>query len=268
MKFSLSIGLAVLSIGINAKELKADLIQKASTVTGQQDGKADPGQVKSDTSDENFINICAGKTLTNGKQIEAGSCNGIPMGDIPSKNNMVSSMIIFPKTGEPVKASQSFDIKVKVTNMVTGFFTNPLETYYAAPQKLEGGKVVGHTHVTVQDMGNTMNPDTPLAPDKFSFFKGINDKADGNGVLTATVTDGLPIGKYRICTLTSAANHQAVIMPVAQRGAQDDCTKFEVTVDGGSGGGNKAKDNKDDDSKNGGVNKAKDNKEDKSKNGG
>jgi len=28
--------------------------------------------------------------------------------------------------------------------------------------------------------------------------------------------------------MTAAANHQPVIMPVAQRGAQDDCVRFSV----------------------------------------
>ncbi|POS83030.1 hypothetical protein EPUL_005962, partial [Erysiphe pulchra] len=186
MKLSLTIGLAVLAIGINTKELKQNLIQKASA---QANGKAGI-----DTSDENFINVCDGKTPTNGKQNEAGSCNGIPMGEIPSKSNMVSSIITFPKTGETVKAGQSFDIKVKVANMETGFFADPQKSYYAAPQKLKNGKVIGHTHVTVQDMGNTMNPDTPLTADKFSFFKGIDAKADSSGLLSATVTDGLPVG--------------------------------------------------------------------------
>lgn len=31
------------------------------------------------SSDENFINTCVGKTLTNGLQVKGGSCNGIRM---------------------------------------------------------------------------------------------------------------------------------------------------------------------------------------------
>jgi hypothetical protein len=38
--------------------------------------------------------------------------------------------------------------------------------------------------------------------------------------------------------MIAARNHQPVNMPVAQRGAQDDCTKFEVVAEqGGQGGG-------------------------------
>lgn len=150
------------------------------------------------------------------------------MGDIPSKNNMISAVIVFPETGGNVQADTTFDITVQVDNLQAGSFTNAQETYYSAPQALQGGRVVGHTHVTVQDMGNTLNPTQPLNPSLFAFFKGINDAGNGNGLLAATVTGGLPAGNYRVCSMTSASNHQPVLMPVAQRGAQDDCTKFTV----------------------------------------
>jgi len=114
-----------------------------------------------------------------------------------------------------------------------GSFTNPDSTYYTAPQQLNGqGLIIGHTHVTVQDMGGTLNPSQPLDATKFAFFKGINDDGNGNGLLKATVTGGLPAGMYRVCTLTGASNHQPVLMPVAQRGAQDDCQKFTVGMYG------------------------------------
>lgn len=108
---------------------------------------------------------------------------------------------------------------------------DPANTYYAAPQQLKGGKVVGHTHITIQKL-DALNTKQAPAADVFEFFKGINDPGDGKGNLEAVVTDGLPAGIYRICTLSSASNHQPVIMPIAQRGAQDDCTKFTV---GGNG---------------------------------
>jgi transcription initiation factor TFIID subunit 15 len=59
------------------------------------------------------------------------------------------------------------------------------------------------------------------------FFKGV-DNAAKDGKVSVDVTGGLPSGFYRVCTLSSASNHQSVLMPVAQRGAQDDCTKFSV----------------------------------------
>lgn len=155
------------------------------------------------------------------------------MGDIPAKTNMVSSVITFPTTGgKAIQADTDFNITVQMSNLVAGSFTNADSTYYAAPQSLSGGKVVGHTHVTVQDMGNDLNPTQPLDPSGFAFFKGINDAGNGQGLLSAAVTGGLPAGNYRVCTMASASNHQPVLMPVAQRGTADDCTKFTVEGNG------------------------------------
>lgn len=155
------------------------------------------------------------------------------MGDIPAKTAMVSSAIQFPTTGgKDIPSDTSFNVTVQMINLVAGSFTDADATYYAAPQFLEGGKIVGHTHITIQDMGKSLNPATPLDPTKFAFFKGINDAGNGQGLLTAVVLGGLPAGNYRVCTLASASNHQPVLMPVAQRGTCDDCTKFVVSGTG------------------------------------
>lgn len=156
------------------------------------------------------------------------------MGQIPNKNQMISTVITFPQNGQTIQAGQDFNITLQVNNLQAGAFTNADATYYAAPQQLQGGLVIGHTHVTVQDLGNSLNPSTPPDPTQFAFFKGINDAGNGKGGLAATVAGGLPAGNFRLCTLTSSANHQPVIMPVAQRGSQDDCTKFTVSGNGGS----------------------------------
>jgi transcription initiation factor TFIID subunit 15 len=156
------------------------------------------------------------------------------MGQIPAKNQMISTVITSPQNGQTIQAGQDFNITLQVNNLQAGAFTNADATYYSAPQQLQGGLVVGHTHVTVQDLGNSLNPSTPPDPTQFAFFKGINDAGNGKGGLAATVAGGLPAGNFRVCTLTSSANHQPVIMPVAQRGSQDDCTKFTVTGNGGS----------------------------------
>jgi hypothetical protein len=155
------------------------------------------------------------------------------MGDIPAKTSMISCIITNPQqNGAEIPSDTDFNITVQVANLVAGSFTNADATYYAAPQALSGGKVVGHTHVTVQDLGKNLNPTQPLDATQFAFFKGINDAGDGNGGLTAVVTGGLPAGNYRVCTMTSASNHQPVLMPVAQRGTPDDCTKFVVSGNG------------------------------------
>jgi len=212
--------------------LSADVIQKGSTVDGTAQIGAELGEAVSATSTNNFINFCSGQTLTNGLQVTTGSCNGIPMGEIPAKTAMVSSTILNPQTGVSIASDTTFNITVQMANIAAGQFTNADATYFAAPQTLTGGVVSGHTHVTVQDLGGSLNPTTALDATQFAFFKGINDAGNGQGLLSAEVAGGLPAGNYRVCTMASAANHQPVIMPVAQRGTADDCTKFVVTGNG------------------------------------
>ncbi|KAH6605605.1 hypothetical protein Trco_004758 [Trichoderma cornu-damae] len=217
--------------------LNSNLVQTGSQQDGNNPG-AD-GQSASTTVDSdnaNFINFCQGKTLTNGQQVRTGSCNGIVMGNIPSVENMVSAVFVNPQDGDTLPSDTTFNIQVQTVNFAPGTFTNATSTYYSAPQDLDGnGNIIGHTHVTVQSTGNSLNPTQPLDPKLFVFFKGINDAGNGQGLLSATVTGGLPAGNYRLCSMSSAANHQPVLMPVAQRGAQDDCVRFTVGDSGNSG---------------------------------
>ncbi|KAG5927852.1 hypothetical protein E4U42_001694 [Claviceps africana] len=171
--------------------LNPDLVQTASQDDGNNPG-AD-GQAASATSNNNFINFCSGKTLTNGKQIKKGSCNGIPMGNIPATDRMVSSVFVNPQNGANLPANRDFKIQVQMINFKAGTFTNATSTYYSAPQDLDAqGNIIGHTHVTIQDTGKGLNPKRPLDPTQFAFFKGINDAGNGNGLLAADVTGGLP----------------------------------------------------------------------------
>ncbi|KAH6957472.1 hypothetical protein DER45DRAFT_465497, partial [Fusarium avenaceum] len=210
--------------------LKDNLIQSASAKTGQEPGTEGikDGQAASATDDSNFINFCDGRTITNGEQIQTGSCNGIPMGNIPATSNMISAMITNPQPGVTLQAGSTFNIEVQTSHLAAGNFVNPTTQYYTAPQDLDSkGDIIGHCHVTVQDIGQLQST-TPPDPSQFVFFKGIDDDGNGQGLLSATVEGGLPAGVYRVCTMIAAQNHQPVTMPVAQRGAQDDCTKFEV----------------------------------------
>lgn len=64
--------------GGTGTSLSANAIQSGSFNDGSDEiGAAEVGQALSLTSQNNFINNCAGKTLTNGLQITTGSCNGI-----------------------------------------------------------------------------------------------------------------------------------------------------------------------------------------------
>jgi hypothetical protein len=193
---------------------------------GQAAGEAD-----SLVSTNNFIGFCVGKTITNGKQVETGSCNPTPMGDIPSIDNMPSVKFQFPPNGGNVQPDTPFTIVMNIRGMQTGAFTNAANTYYAAPQQLNNaGQIIGHNHVVIEEIASLDSTQT-TNPRVFAFFKGLNAAAAG-GQLSADVTKGLPAGTYRMSSITSAANHQSVVMPIAQRGSIDDAVYFTV---GGNG---------------------------------
>lgn len=190
-----------------------------------------PGQVPSLTSRNNFINFCLkskGLPISNGKQVKSGSCNPAPMGLIPSTRNMPSCKFVFPKNNEVIDENKSFTIKLKVKKLQTGNFVNAQSNYYSAPQQLDNqGRVIGHSHVVVERITG-LGQTEPTDPNVFAFFKGVNDKADGNGILSAVVEKGLPAGTYRLASIIAAANHQPVLVAVAQRGTLDDAVYFQV----------------------------------------
>jgi len=195
------------------------------------DGQAQPaaGQVPSLTSGNNFINFCATSNLpkTDGKQVTGGSCNSAPMGLIPSVDNMPSAKFTFPTNNVKLDANKPFTISVAVTGFETGNFVNAQQNYFSAPQQLNAqGQIRGHSHVVVEQL-TSLTQTTPTDPRKFTFFKGLNAAAV-NGILTADVTDGLPAGVYRVSTINTAANHQPVLLPVAQHGSADDAVYFTV----------------------------------------
>ncbi|KAH8101519.1 hypothetical protein BXZ70DRAFT_99455 [Cristinia sonorae] len=192
------------------------------------------GQVASLTSTNNFINFCLTKPdlpITNGLQIKTGSCNPAPMGVIAATTNMPSSKFQFPKNGDTIKSNTPFTIKMAISHLETGFFVNANENYFAAPQFTNAaGDIQGHSHVVVELL-TALDQSTPTDPTHFAFFKGLNGKAV-NGVLTVDVTDGLPAGAYRLASINTAANHQPVLVAVAQHGSVDDMVYFTITDDG------------------------------------
>ena len=202
--------------------LDPSVINTGSEQNGQQNATA--GQADSLTSNNNFIGFCAGKTITDGLQIKTGSCNPIPMGDIPSVTNMPAAAFTFPQNGQDLAANQTFTFSLGTEGMQTGDFTNADTTYFAAPQQLNGaGQVIGHNHITCQTINSLTDTSIPN-PQQFAFFKGLNAAAV-NGALTAVVTGGLGPGFYRACSITTTANHVSVAGPVAQRGSFEDCVR-------------------------------------------
>ncbi|KAL3436549.1 hypothetical protein BDV09DRAFT_193949 [Aspergillus tetrazonus] len=224
------------TINVNSQRswavLESDNIQTASQHDGLP-GNNSFGYVASATDPANFINYCSKRVLTNGKSSKQGSCNGIVMGDIPSDKNMVSTVITFPLPGQLLPAHIPFVIKFRVSNLNAGSVTNPNLTLYSAPQALQDGKVVGHVHVTIQSMFNYKNDElegygVPPDPAKFVFFETVFGEGNALNGFSVVVPGGLPMGFYRVCTMAAASNHQPVIMPVVERGAQDDCQRFQV----------------------------------------
>lgn len=197
------------------------------------DGQNPPvdGQSPSLTSTNNFINFCVGKTITNGKQIAAGSCNPAPMGNLPSQDKMPSSKFVFPKNNDVILSNTAFTVQMKVKNIQLGNFVNAQANYYSAPQFLnDQGFIFGHSHVTI-DFVSSVTDTEPTTPTSFAYFKGINTPADGNNIATADIDKGLPAGTYRMASINAAANHQPVLAPVAQHGSLDDMVYFTVTDD-------------------------------------
>ncbi|KAH9927502.1 uncharacterized protein BXZ73DRAFT_48822 [Epithele typhae] len=202
------------------------LLQSVIATSFANDGTAtaEPGQVASLTSTNNFINFCAtvpSKPLTNGKQIAAGSCNPAPMGVVAGTANMPSAKFVFPPNGGALPAHQNFTLRLAVRHLNTGFFTNPDASYFAGPQTVDAaGDVTGHAHVVIEAL-DALDQTAPTDPRQFKFFKGMNERAVG-GELTAVVAGGLPPGAYRMASINSAANHQPVLVAIAQRGTLDD----------------------------------------------
>lgn len=198
------------------------VIAKGFADDGQ--GQAEPGQVASLTSTNNFINFCltvSNLPLTNGQQIAGGSCNPAPMGIIPSSANMPSAKFISPKNLDTVAPNQDFDVQLAIQGMQTGFFVNAQKNYFSAPQQLNAqGQIQGHSHIVIEQL-SALDQTTPTDPTKFSFFKGLNAAAQ-NGILSVTVPGGLPPGAYKMSTINTASNHQPLLVPVAQHGSLDD----------------------------------------------
>ncbi|KAF7986238.1 hypothetical protein HWV62_38699 [Athelia sp. TMB] len=202
-----------------------------------QNGQAtqEAGQVASLTSKNNYINFCAttNQALTNGQQVTGGSCNPAPMGSIPSTTNMPSCKFSNPKNMDTISENTPFNVTMNIINMETGNFVNAQSNYFSAPQQLNSqGQIIGHSHIVIEEL-TSMTQTTPTDPTKFAFFLGLNAAAD-NGVLTAPVTKGLPAGTYKLTSINTAANHQPVLVPIAQHGSTEDVVYFTVKSNGKS----------------------------------
>jgi len=108
---------------------------------------------------------------------------------VPNKHTLtldaaVSSIIVYPQPGDRLAANTTFNVTIQTRNLRAGFLVNPSSNYYTAPQQLdEKGHIIGHCHVTIQNIGSFRTMEAPDAG-SFAFFKGIDDAGDGNGKRT------------------------------------------------------------------------------------
>ncbi|KAI0666871.1 hypothetical protein C8Q78DRAFT_427541 [Trametes maxima] len=216
----------------NDPQKSLTLVQSVIATGFANDGQQPPvtGQVASATSSNNFINFCAtvpNLPITNGKQVQTGSCNPAPMGVIAATTNMPSSKFQNPKNGDKIAANKDFTIQMKIAHLETGHFTNAQANYFAAPQVVNAqGDIQGHSHVVVEKI-DALDSVAVTDPSKFAFFKGLNNPAT-NGVLSVAVPGGLPAGVYRMASINAAANHQPALVAIAQHGSLDDMVYFTV----------------------------------------
>jgi len=209
-------------------------VQSALASNGLQNGTAEAGTVASLTSVNNFINWCATQnaSITNGKQLPG--CNPTIMGMTLAENKLPSAKFQSPKNLDTVQAGKPFTVKIAISNVQTGFFSNSATNYLAAPaQVTSDGTLIGHCHIVIE-MIESLTSTTVTDPTKFVFFSPLNSAADSAGVLSVNVTNGLPQGAYRMGSILSAENHQPPLSAVAQRGLMDDVIYFTVTQSGAS----------------------------------
>ena len=143
------------------------------------------------------------------------------MGQIPATTAIPSAKFQNPTNMQVIAPNTPFTISMAISNMATGNFVNAETNYFGAPQQLNSqGLIVGHSHVVIDSL-SSLTQTEPTDPTAFAFFLGLNAAAQ-NGVLTADVSKGLPSGAYRLASINTAANHQPVLVPVAQHGSVDD----------------------------------------------
>jgi len=147
------------------------------------------------------------------------SCSTLIQGKLPAVTQMVSSIITAPQNQEVLELNKPFTIDFNVRNLATGVSAPYLES----PQTLNAqGLVEGNMAVTIQDMGDNT---APVDSSKTEFFKEVLTPGTSFSV---PVDKSLPAGNFRVCVHARSKSLQPVMMPVAQRGAQDDCVRFTI----------------------------------------
>jgi hypothetical protein len=158
-------------------------------------------------------------------------CVNTVQGMIPEVTKMISSIITAPASAATVNAAQGFQVQFATQNLMAGLTANMQNQFLLVPQTLDpnNGLVQGFMQISIQQLNN---PQSAPNAQEFSFFQASAARSDANGLTRFTID--VPAnairtrGLHRICTIAASAGGQPVIMPVAQRGAQDDCIRVTV----------------------------------------
>jgi hypothetical protein len=136
---------------------------------------------------------------------------------------MVSTLITVPQ-GIKAGADATFSVSFKNMNLGTSN-ADPEADYLKKPQALGAGGVINGQYVC-----QMQSIDKASGKSNVTFTKVVNDQVSGQGSFNVVVP-GTAItdkGSYRFGCFAVAETFQPVIMPVAQRGSQDDIVHLEL----------------------------------------
>ncbi|EGF79024.1 hypothetical protein BATDEDRAFT_37164 [Batrachochytrium dendrobatidis JAM81] len=198
-----------------------------SLVTAQSRPVDVPGSI-TPPSPSDYCKQFANAAPSKGAQFSSGQgCSSTVQGLIPSNDKMVSTIITAPDDGARVDPSVELSVTFIVQNLDTGFALNPDTEFLLAPQTIgkDSGFIEGLVNLVIQQLTGISAPDSR----NFSFFVSLtNPSPDGSYTVTVPPKTLNATGDYRICTMATSASFHPVIMPVAQRGSQDDCIRITV----------------------------------------
>ena len=144
---------------------------------------------------------------------------------------MVSTLIISPENGQSVSKAAGFNVVFESIGLMSGNGLNLANQFMKQPQSLNQrtGMIEGMQSISIQSLENEL-----LAPEAsvLSFFRILNTPSDPTGRtrFTIAINPGQikTVGVHRMCTLAMSSSGIPAIMPVAQRGAQDDCIRVFI----------------------------------------
>ncbi|KAJ7810280.1 hypothetical protein B0H14DRAFT_2607444 [Mycena olivaceomarginata] len=128
----------------------------------------------------------------------------------PSHKEHAFGQVCQPQEPRQHTPGTKFTIQPAIKNPNAGHFGSHHESYAGAPQQLgPDGTIFGHIHVVIGDIGALDSP-TRTSP--------------------AAVKSGVTMDLYRFFLLNCAANHQPVVVPIAEHENLDDCV-YVWTID-------------------------------------